>query len=149
MKKETASKEMGRPRKEIDFSELRKLCQLQATEVEICDWFDIDSNTLVARIKEKYGHTFSEYYKKNSAKGKMSLRRKQIQVALGREAEGDNPGEKPSVAMLIFLGKNYLDQSDKTGIHHSGKVRTIADLIIRADQDDDNERAEDEKQVAG
>jgi ribosome biogenesis protein Tsr3 len=52
---------------------------------------------------EEKGMTFQLYFKKKSAGGKMSLRRKQFEVA-----------QKGNVSMLIFLGKNYLDQSDQT-----------------------------------
>lgn len=92
---------MARPRKELDFDALAKLCAILCTKDEICAFFNIDEKTLSARIQEEYGMGFSDYYKKASADGTMSLRRKQFEVAM-----------KGNVTMLIWLGKNILKQSD-------------------------------------
>jgi hypothetical protein len=104
----------GRPRKEIDFEELKKLCHIQATQEEICAWFDIDEETLSTRIFENCGKSFSEYFKQNKGFGKVSLRRKQYQEAL-----------KGNTALLIWLGKNWLGQADKQ------EVSTDNDKVIK------------------
>jgi hypothetical protein len=93
--------QMGRPVKEIDFEQFQKLCEIQCTLVEIAGFFDVSEDTIERRCKERYGQTFAESYKKLSAGGLMSLRRIQFRMA------ETNP------AMAIFLGKNYLGQSDK------------------------------------
>lgn len=111
---------MGRPKIEIDFKGLKKLCNIQCTLVEISQWFNCSEDTVERRVKEKYDITFAEYYKKNSARGKMSLRRKQMQVAL-----------KGNVTMLIWLGKQHLGQTDKTEIDKKHKIsmEDIDDLL--------------------
>lgn len=92
---------MGRPRKPIPKAQLEKLCHMQATEVEVCDFFGVDRETLNKRCKEMYdGRTFSQVYKEYSAGGKISLRRKQWQLA------------DKNAGMAIFLGKQYLGQRD-------------------------------------
>lgn len=91
---------MGAPRKEIDFGQLEKLCAIQCTAVEIANWFNITDDTLNTRIKEKHGMIFSEYFKKYASHGKISLRRNQFKLA------------EKSVAMAIWLGKQYLGQLD-------------------------------------
>lgn len=91
----------GRPKKEIPQKEFEKLCQIQATKKEIANFFEIDEDTLNAWCKRTYGEGFSVIYEKKSAGGKMSLRRTQFQLA------------KKSAAMAIFLGKNYLGQTDR------------------------------------
>jgi hypothetical protein len=93
---------MARPRKEINFDTLKKLCGIYCTKDEICSFFEVDEKTLSARIEEEYGESFSDYYKKASAEGSASLRRKQFELALGG-----------NVTMLIWLGKNVLRQSDR------------------------------------
>jgi hypothetical protein len=93
---------MARPKKEIDYETLKKLCSIQCTKDEICAFFEIHEETLTARIQEKYGIGFSDYYKKESTGGTMSLRRKQFEVAMSG-----------NVTMLIWLGKNVLKQTDK------------------------------------
>jgi hypothetical protein len=100
---------LGRPRKEIDWEQFDKLCSLQCTLVEIAGWFDCSEDTIERRVEEEYRVTFAEHYKKRSAKGKMSIRRKQFDVAMSG-----------NVTMLIWLGKQFLGQKDKTE-HSAGE----------------------------
>lgn len=93
---------MGRPRIEIDWEEFDKLCKIQCTLEEIAGWFNCSEDTIENRVKEMHGITFSEYFKQKRASGKISLRRKQFQTA-----------QSGNVSMLIWLGKQYLNQSDK------------------------------------
>lgn len=103
---------MGRPRKEIDWKEFDKLCALQCTEQEIADWFEMCTDTLETRIKETYGVTFSELFRQKRGKGKIALRRMQMQTA-----ESGNP------TMQIWLGKQYLGQTDKQDLSlDAGKI---------------------------
>ncbi len=92
---------MGRGRKEVDFEQAEKLASYQCTMLEIAAFFDMTDDTLRTRLKEHYGLNFQEWFEIYSAKGKMSIRREQFNMA-----------EKGSVPMLIWLGKNYLGQSD-------------------------------------
>lgn len=92
---------MARPKKEIDKTDFEKLCALQCTQEEICSWFDVTDKTLQAWCKRTYKKGFSEVYAKKREKGKISLRRAQFRLA------------EKNAAMAIFLGKNYLGQSDK------------------------------------
>lgn len=92
----------GRPKKEIDFDVVEKLCALMCTGEEIASFVNVNYDTLVSAIKRKYKLSFSEYYKKYSDKGKLSLRRMQYKAA-----------ESGNVSMLIWLGKQYLGQTEK------------------------------------
>ena len=94
-------KKMGRPLKPIDKEQFEKLCAIQCTLEEIAGFFNCCEDTIEAWCKREYGVTFSEAYKKHSAKGKQSLRR--IQFALAQK----------SAAMAIWLGKQYLGQTDR------------------------------------
>ena len=94
--------DVGPPFKDIDFEDFEKCCQMQCTQEEIAGWFEIDEETLVTRVTEHYHKPYSEVYKKYSANGKCSLRRRQFR----RAANGDR-------VMMIWLGKQYLGQSDK------------------------------------
>lgn len=97
-------KQRGRPKIEIDKNEFEKLCALQCTLTEIAEWFKCSEDTIERWCKRTYSETFADTYKKKSAKGKISLRRKQFEVA--------NAG---NVSMLIWLGRNWLDQKDDPG----------------------------------
>jgi len=103
---------MGRPRKSIDWSIVNKLCAIQCTEQEIASVLGISIDTLTRRIKSEYKMTFAEYYKKESASGKMSLRRAQWTRALGTKDVQGNYKNDGSVPMLIWLGKQYLGQAE-------------------------------------
>ena len=95
------TKKMGRPRKEIDKSTFEKLCMIQCTEEEIADVIECSVDTINRWCKRTYKKTFAEIYKKYSASGKKSLRRMQFALA------------EKSPAMAIWLGKQYLGQTDR------------------------------------
>lgn len=85
--------------------------------MEICEWFGIEDDTLEKLIKEKYKKGFSEVFQQKRSKGLISLRRRQFQLA------ETNP------AMAIFLGKNYLGQSDKQEIEHLVSTKIIFEIV--------------------
>jgi hypothetical protein len=95
----------GRPR--IEFTEkewqiIENACKIQCTGEEIASLLGIDYDTMNSRIKETFGEGFSDYIKRFSLHGRTSLRRLQWKAA-----------ESGNTTMLIWLGKQYLEQSDK------------------------------------
>lgn len=92
----------GRPKKEINQKQFEKLCAIQCTQEEICGVFDIDIKTLSAWCKRTYKKTFSQIFSEKRANGRASLRRSQWLAATNKL----NP------SMLIWLGKQYLGQSE-------------------------------------
>lgn len=99
----------GRPRKELDWAKVDKLCTFWATEVEIAAWFGCSIDVINRRCKELYGKTFAEYSQEKRLAANAPLRKRQRALAL----EG-NP------TMLIWLGKQRLGQRDKQSVEHSG-----------------------------
>lgn len=92
----------GRRLEPINWDEFEKFCKIQCTLEELSSVFDRDVATLQKEIKEHYGMTYSHVMAQKANIGKVSLRRAQMQKAL----KGDN-------TMLIWLGKNVLNQADK------------------------------------
>ena len=90
----------GRPRIAIDQAQFENLCKMQCTETEICAWFNCCDETLNTWCKKTYKKTFEQCFAIFREGGKISLRRSQWKLA------ETNP------SMAIFLGKNYLNQSD-------------------------------------
>lgn len=90
----------GRPKIQIDQMQFEKLCAIFCTLEEIAGFFNCSEETIRRWCKRTYNTEFCEVYKKESAKGKMSLRRFQFRLA------------EKNTAMAIFLGKNYLGQKD-------------------------------------
>lgn len=101
----------GRPLININKEEFEKLCKLQCTQTEIAGWFDCSEETLRRFCKREYGERFCEVYTKLSASGKISLRRTQFKIA-----------DSGNAAMAIWLGKQYLGQTDKQAVEHSGEI---------------------------
>ena len=95
------SEEMARPKKKISIEAFEVMCHLQCTEIEICDELGVTDKTLARWCRETYGKNFSEVFREKRGHGKLSLRRKQWRLA------------DSSPAMAIFLGKNYLGQSEQ------------------------------------
>ncbi len=95
----------GRPKKEIDYDTVEKLASIMCTQDEIAEFLEISTRTL------QRDDEFCRLYKKGIDKGKMSLRRHQFELA------------KRNTAMAIFLGKNYLRQSDKQEHEISGGLQ--------------------------
>lgn len=93
-------KQIGRPRKEIDWSAFRAMCAVHATHREICCYLGVDDQTLKAHVETEYGRSFREVYEELSTVCKISLRRSQLILA------------EKNVPMAIFLGKQLLGQSD-------------------------------------
>lgn len=100
--KKTDNPNMGAPRKEIDWDEFDRLCELHCTLTEIAAWFKVSEDTIERRVNETHCMTFAEYYKIKSANGKSSLRRMQYKAAMAG-----------NTAMLIWLGKQLLGQHDR------------------------------------
>lgn len=99
----------GRPVKEFNKKAFVDLIGLGCTQEEICWFFRDDSgkpaniDTLTRWCKREFGMTFQEFSRENGGVAlKIQLRRNQFELS------------KKSAAMAIFLGKNYLGQTDKT-----------------------------------
>lgn len=93
---------VGRPQKNISKDQFEKLCGIFCTLNEIASFFDVSEDTIERWCKRTYKVNFADVFKMKSAMGKISLRRKQFEIA--------NNGNVP---LLIWLGKQYLGQADK------------------------------------
>ena len=105
----------GRPRKQIDKKTFCDLLAIGCEGDEICWFFRDDSgrpiciDTLSDWCKREFGCSFSEYKRQNSGMLlKIQLRRNQFELS------------KKSAAMAIFLGKNWLGQTDEPRTQESG-----------------------------
>lgn len=97
---------MARPRKDIDRKDFESLLALQCTLEEVTAFFDhkldgCSADTIERWCKRTYKENFADIAAKKRNLGKISLRRAQFELA------------KKNGAVAIFLGKNYLGQTDK------------------------------------
>ena len=92
---------MARPHKPVDVELLRKLAAVGLTIKECAVMLSCSHDTIQRNYLEDYNAGLDEC--------RASLRRKQFELAI-----------KGSVTMLIWLGKNLLDQSDKNVLTGKG-----------------------------
>ena len=102
----------GRPKTIIDYPKLDSMCHIHCNGEECAAILGIDYDTLDRRLKKDGHGGFTDYFKKKSAGGKMSLRRRQYTAAV---TDG-NP------TMMIWMGKQWLGQTDKQELEHSGQI---------------------------
>lgn len=115
---------MARPVIEIKQEHFENLCNLQCTLDEIAGFFKCSSDTIERWCKRTYNESFAEAYKKHSQNGRISLRREQWKLA-----------QKGNASMLIWLGKQWLGQTDKVEQTTSFEDLTpLADLIRRKEK---------------
>lgn len=129
-------KKMGRPQIEISKSEFEKLCGLQCTKEEIADFFECSDDTIERWCNRTYGETFAVVFRQKRSKGKISLRRKQWRLA------------DKSTPMAIFLGKNYLGQTDNVVIENPAQISAIeqiAKLVLNSDSAQETAEKETEE----
>jgi hypothetical protein len=93
---------MSRPRLTLNWVDIEKLCILQCTQEEIAWFAGCSLNTVERDCKRQKKMTFGEFYKQKRGYGRATLRRHQWEAA-----------QKGNVSMLIWLGKQYLGQTDK------------------------------------
>ena len=116
----------GRPPKHFDIKTFQDLVGLGCSQEEIC-WFFRDEkgrpanvDTLSRWCKRTFGMNFQEYFRQNSFMAyKIKLRKNQFKLS------------EKSAAMAIFLGKNYLGQSDtlKDDSDDDGKLAEFIEAI--------------------
>lgn len=108
---------MGRPRKEIDLEQFKKLCGLQCTLAEIAGWFDCSEDTIENWCKRELKCSFSDAHKKFGAAGLMSLRRNQFRLS------------EKNANMAIWLGKVYLHQRGDEVTLDANSMKALRELL--------------------
>jgi hypothetical protein len=104
---QTEPPKRGRPKKQIDLELVERLAHIQCTHAEIASALSVSVDTLT-RNKQ-----FAEVYKRGAEGGRKSLRRMQFESA-----------NRGNVVMQIWLGKQYLGQSD----HVTSEIRRLPSI---------------------
>mgnify|MGYP006409564103 FL=1 len=98
-------KKVGRPRIKINSDQVENLAEFGCTTLEIAKFFKCDESTVRKRHKEDMVR----------GREKMKIKLRQIQFKLA----------ETNAAMSIFLGKNYLAQTDRQSIDLTGNLETV------------------------
>ena len=99
---------MSRKKINIDWKIVDEKLSNFCEGTEVAAHLGISFDTLERRIKQEFNADFADYKRQKRAKGEVLLRELQLKEA-----------KKGNIPMLIFLGKNYLKQTDRTD-HTSG-----------------------------
>ena len=99
------TKKPGRPKIKMDSEQVENLAEFGCTTLEIAKFFKCDESTARKRYKEEM----------SSGREKMKINLRQIQFKLATT----------NAAMSIFLGKNYLAQTDRQSIDLTGNLETV------------------------
>lgn len=100
----------GRPRAVIDWDRVGRMLEAGATAEGIAATIGIQRDSLYKRCEVDNKCTFSTFSQEKRAKGDELLRTKQFQIAMS--------GDK---TMLIWLGKQRLNQTEKQQTEHTGR----------------------------
>lgn len=111
---------MGRPTAIIKQDEFEELCKKFFTLNDIALYFGVNPSTIERWCKRTYKETFANAYNKFSAKGKLSIRAKQFELAM-----------KGNVPLLMFLGKVYCDQKENINLTGNMDIN-VSDVLIKA-----------------
>jgi hypothetical protein len=109
---------MARKKIEVDPEQVRALARLGCTWDEIAGVLKIARTTLVVRMKEK---KFRDAYDQGVAEGDVSLRRAQYDSAM-----------KGKTGMLVWLGKNRLNQADRVETHNETTIHDDSNALVGA-----------------
>ena len=103
--KEKKKSKSGRKKIQIDWERVDKSLVAGSNGVQVAAMLGIHYDTLSYKCKEEKNSDFSEYMRQKRQEGNDILLSKQFELAAG--------GDK---SMLIWLGKNRLDQADKKDV---------------------------------
>jgi len=119
----------GPKRKVMDWKQFNKLCGFQCTLEEIAAWYDCSVDTIERLVKKEKGIGFAEYYQQKKKIGAVSLRRAQMQYALAG-----------NTALLIWLGKNLLGQTEKIEITNDELMKEELEILTKSQKYNANNR---------
>lgn len=109
--------------KEVNMQQVIYWIGLQATAEEIAGAFRISNETLNNRLREEFGCNFLDLKKQlgNGSDGKLKLRMNQFKMS------------ETNASMAIWLGKQYLGQTDKPASEgeFNGSLSELLSLLNR------------------
>lgn len=114
----------GRPKKILTEDALKlieNMSRIMCTEEEIAQCLGASIDTLLNSDNKEL---FRSAIEKGKAQGKQSLRRKQYEVAM-----------KGNSSMLIWLGKQWLGQTDKVEATTSFEDLTVLSDLLKLDKE--------------
>lgn len=113
----TKGNPVGKPPIKVDWELVETLARRHCSGAEIASYIGIHHDTLGLKVLAKYGENMTNFLAKMRSKGKATIKAKQFEKA---EA-GDN-------MMLIWVGKNFIEQADSQHVKSDEKLQiTLVD----------------------
>ena len=97
-----------------DWKKINAACSIQCTGEEIARIMGFSYDTLERKIKQEHKMSAADYIKMHAQEGKATLRRLQWKAA-----------QAGNTAILIWLGKQYLGQSDKIEENQTQTIKRV------------------------
>lgn len=119
--RETKKSEVINRDGEINWNTVKGCLRCHATDTEVAALFDLTPGKLYRRAKRELGVEWRVWAAQQRAAGKTTLRRKQFELALNGNG---NP------IMLIWLGKQYLGQSDVATITNPNGQQVTVNVAL-------------------
>lgn len=110
----------GRSAIPIDEKVFKELCKMQCTQLEICSVLNVSDEKLLQWCRKTYKVNFDVIAKVFRSEGNASLRRRQWMNA----QSGDTK-------MLMWLGRNWLNQTDKQGEAADDEPPEAVQIVIQ------------------
>lgn len=101
--------------KYINAEQFENMCSILCTQQEICHILRLEYEEVDEWCKHTYGCNFPKAHAMISDGGRMSLRRKQFKKAV----------EDEDTRMLIWMGKQFLGQSERVESKHMAEGVTL------------------------
>jgi hypothetical protein len=117
----------GRKTYQVDWSKVDYYLKVQCEGTEIADCFGISPMTLYRACEREKKVNFEVYKQQKASEGKNLLKVKQFQSA--------NEG---NTTMLIWLGKQYLGQTEKQTMDIKSQNDVFLDIMMRVEDENDN-----------
>lgn len=140
-KKTSEKNKGGRPRIDMDepaFTAWDKLDALViwSTQEYCAESLGMSVDTLARRIKEKTGLSFAEYKKQKQEPMRINLLKKQYDTAMNG-----------NVALLIWLGKQHLGQSEKVSTKNEHDFTESPTFEVKFVKKEDKKSNEDKEKL--
>ncbi len=113
--------------KKIDWQVVDEMLMADCEGTEIAPVFGISPKTLYRRCKERYGKPFGQYLAEKKSCGNGNIKMAQYESAV----------EDRNTSMLIWLGKQRLNQTDKKDATSAGEA--IPNITVQAFDDETQE----------
>lgn len=114
----------GKPARVFDWTKIANMFAIGCNMEEVANVEGVGSDWLRMICERDNGMTLKQFMMKHRDTGKLSLRRAQYRSAV----------EKGNVQMQIWLGKNWLGQTDK--IEHASTEQNTITLNYKVDEND-------------